>query len=496
MPNLKTPDRLRGAFEQSWRSKDGHPDPFFTEVHLNDDYRTAPLKFGGSRSQILPEPKIFTNEIKKAAEESPRTTYLPIPQNKAKTTGRKHRLKIQVAVAIIVLMIAFSPTMLSMLPQTQLPIPTANTDATSTPNSLQTSSVLKEATSSTPPPTPSPITITGRVIGEDYGSTAEENVSGVEIRVLDSEGNEVATNKTNSTGCFSFSNLSYGYYAVQINVPSGWIPKSATQFMNYGDQHVEFRIQNLLVRPKTMHYNYTLRGVSSQVTFTVYGGMYDYLVSHENSTVMHDAETTLSSQEVERIITLRYINEATEKVELHNLVSAIQQITPIEDDQVRIAISLVQNIPYAYGSISSFDWKYPYEILYLNQGVCSEKSMLLVCLLRELGYGCSILEFTVQNHAAVGLTSPTQYAYYSNYAFVETTAPTIITYWQGDYAGGIKLPSAPAYVIDIQQDGKVMNSISEEYQDAQTYLSLINMGPVLDQSHYAQWQAIVSKYGL
>ena len=41
-----------------------------------------------------------------------------------------------------------------------------------------------------------------------------------------------------------------------------------------------------------------------------------------------------------------------------------------------------------------------------------------------------------------------------------------------------------------------MNSISEEYQDAQTFQSLINMGSVLDQSHYAQWQAIVHKYGI
>ncbi len=119
--------------------------------------------------------------------------------------------------------------------------------------------------------------------------------------------------------------------------------------------------------------------------------------------------------------------------------------------------------------------------------------MLLVCILRDLGYGCSILEF--QNHAAVGIACPSQYAYYSGYAFVESTTPTIITDWQGDYVGAGKLPSSPDYVIVIQ-DGKLMNSVSEEYQDNQTFQSLINMGPVLDEAHYNQWQALVTKYGI
>jgi hypothetical protein len=105
------------------------------------------------------------------------------------------------------------------------------------------------------------------------------------------------------------------------------------------------------------------------------------------------------------------------------------------------------------------------------------------------------LVFTSQNHAAVGIACPSQYAYYSGYAFVECSAPTIITYWYGDYVGAGKLPSSPSYAIVIQ-DGKVMNSVSEEHQDAQTFLSLNNMGPVLDEYHYTLWQAIVSKYGI
>jgi hypothetical protein len=253
--------------------------------------------------------------------------------------------------------------------------------------------------------------------------------------------------------------------------------------------------QNLLVNPKTMHYNYTLRGVSSELSFTVYGGMYDYLTSHEDSTVHSSFGQQPSSEEVSRIVTLRYVNESIEQGELQNLVNSIKQLTPNEDDQARIAISLVQNIPYDWNSFESnnIQAKYPYEVLYSNTGVCGQKSLLLACLLRDLGYGCSIFEFP--NHAAVGITCPSQYAYNSGYAFVESTSPTIITDSYGDYVGAGKLPSSPSYIIAIQE-GKVMVSVSEEYQDCQTYQSLINMGPVLDESHYNQWQSLVSKYGI
>lgn len=55
-----------------------------------------------------------------------------------------------------------------------------------------------------------------------------------------------------------------------------------------------------------MNYNYTLRGVSSELTFTVYGGMYDYLVSSEDSSVSYYAGQQPSPEEINRIVTLRY----------------------------------------------------------------------------------------------------------------------------------------------------------------------------------------------
>jgi hypothetical protein len=136
-------------------------------------------------------------------------------------------------------------------------------------------------------PVTSPIVIAGRVVGVVAGSVIGENVSGAEIRVIDSKGNEVMINKTNATGVFSFSNLPQGSYTIQIAVPYGYVARSATSYSVTYSRNLEFRLQSLLFNPKTMHYNYTLRGVSSEITFTVYEGMYDYLVSTEDSKVSY-----------------------------------------------------------------------------------------------------------------------------------------------------------------------------------------------------------------
>ena len=131
----------------------------------------------------------------------------------------------------------------------------------------------------------------------------------------------------------------------------------------------------LLVNPKVMNYHYTLRGVSSEITFTVYGGLYNYLVSHEDSTVTYYNGQQPSDEEITRTVTLRYVNENIEQDELHNLANTIEQITPNEDDQARIAISLVQNILYDNSALASNNTqcKYPYEVLYSDTGVCETK---------------------------------------------------------------------------------------------------------------------------
>ena len=196
---------------------------------------------------------------------------------------------------------------------------------------------------------------------------------------------------------------------------------------------------------------------------------------------------------------LKYIDDPAEKSDLDALVRQIESRTPDQDDQARIAISLVQNIPYDFNKLykvsGTGQTRYPYQVLYDNTGVCDEKSLLLAYLLRQLGYGVAVFQFDAENHMAAGIQSPSPYAYKnSGYAFVETTSPSIVTDSEGDYSGVGHLTSSPE-IIPISH-GNSFTTVSEEYGDARRFIQLTSMGPVLDSVHYTEWTGLVQKYGL
>jgi len=97
------------------------------------------------------------------------------------------------------------------------------------------------------------------------------------------------------------------------------------------------------------------------------------------------------------------------------------------DQLVEFTMALVQYIPYDQAKLSPGDNRntdpyYPYETLYLDRGVCSDKTFLAVSLLRRLGYGAAILDFPDINHSAVGIQCPVAESINgSGYCYGETT---------------------------------------------------------------------------
>ena len=246
-------------------------------------------------------------------------------------------------------------------------------------------------------------------------------------------------------------------------------------------------------------YDYVLRGNPGSITLTLYTGIYDQQRAGMKpaTCLRYSSDPSPCTQEEIRQYYLRYLNESSQEQGLDELVSRIRSKSSNPDDQARIAISLVQNIPYDFGKLDALNpnMSYPYGVLYRQKGVCSEKSLLLAYLLRELGYGVGLFEFRAENHMALGIRSPAAYSYRnSSYAFVETTAPSIVTDADGDYIGVGKLTSIPG-IMPISP-GRSFVSVGEEYQDALQFNQLIGMGSVLDQAHYFQWTALVQKYGI
>ncbi len=255
--------------------------------------------------------------------------------------------------------------------------------------------------------------------------------------------------------------------------------------------------------PKEIDLNYTLRGEKGDLNYIVYRGLNDYLANLERTVTYFDEPPT--DEEME----LRFIIEEHQSEYISPLVKKIKQVTDNSDDQARIAISIVQTMPYdwdAYNNRSAIG-RYPYETLYDQTGVCGEKSKLLALMLKELGYGVVLFSFDIESHETVGIKCPIEYSYLnSGYCFIESTTPSIITDADGDYIGTGKLISVPE--IYTVGDGKSFDSVTEEVNDynrlkiVQAKLDTYGENQRLSESKYKQWKkyydewlALTKKYG-
>ncbi|MBM3256013.1 MAG: hypothetical protein FJZ04_00890 [Candidatus Moranbacteria bacterium] len=96
------------------------------------------------------------------------------------------------------------------------------------------------------------------------------------------------------------------------------------------------------------------------------------------------------------------------------MIAAFAQNIPYDNDRARIIESGAENEKP----------NYPYEILYEQKGVCSDKSFLLTAILRELGFGTALFEYKSEKHLAIGIRCPYENSTYgSGYCYTETTQP-------------------------------------------------------------------------
>ena len=225
--------------------------------------------------------------------------------------------------------------------------------------------------------------------------------------------------------------------------------------------------------PKEINLTYVLRGEEGKILFTVYEGMSEFLFNSPRFI------TYSSIQEASRLdFKLRNINEENQRILLIPLVVEIQNIADNKEDQARIAINLVQQIPFevsdeliTLGNNSVNYSRYPYEVLYDGKGICASKSELMVFLLREIGYETVFFYHRLENHDSVGIKCPREYGLLdTGYCFVETTGPAIITDVENTYLEGLKLTSYPN--IMNASEGFFFGYYMYEYQDARKYMKI------------------------
>ena len=253
-------------------------------------------------------------------------------------------------------------------------------------------------------------------------------------------------------------------------------------------------------------YSYILRGREGGMQIQLYEGMNTYAACIGES-IQDEYHLTCEKRGLfsstwteifvdERNTTLRKLEDPYQKAYVADLLNQIKNRASNPDDQARIAISLVQQIPYdtvkqeafLQGSYSTN--RIPYQVLYEHRGICNEKTKLLTFLLKELGYGVALLSYQEEKHMAVGVLVPPPYRSpgCGEYAFIETTRPAIPTYVNPD------LTTLPV-IIPITE-GSALESIEEEYIDARELERLLSIEGGLRPDEYQQVKSLSRKYGL
>ncbi len=240
---------------------------------------------------------------------------------------------------------------------------------------------------------------------------------------------------------------------------------------------------------KTVKLVYVLNGREGNIDFTVYQSLNQY-----------GAPSRFYGRTSQRDMQIAVMDNPLSSKEMDRLIDGIRAQTDIPGDQARIAISLVQQIPYDHGSILSGNLKNrcPYQVVYDQIGACGEKAKLLAYLLRGLGYKVALFRWG-NTHEAVGLGCPiSQQWAATGYCFIEAAKAVIPTDKPNMYgiAGDTELGDDPE-VIPISA-GNILD-LYEEKMNADEYRSLQkslqkNIG--LPAGQYNRYVELAQKYGI
>jgi len=237
--------------------------------------------------------------------------------------------------------------------------------------------------------------------------------------------------------------------------------------------------------PKTTSFSYVIDGNRRSMNFTTFGGLSDFFSSKSHS-YHYDPDNG---------VIMDLLENEVQNENMRLFIDMIRKRSITSDDQAKIAISLVQRIPYNGNRYSrtATEWYYPYETVHNDKGSAADKSVLLAYILNELGFETVLFEFP--SHMAVGVKSSSKYSFYdTGYAYIETTRPTIITYEPDSGYGSFSISQNPR-IIHLTGGRRVLD-VTTEYGDARRMKQLEAMGGNLNQSYRTELSKISDKYDL
>jgi len=185
-----------------------------------------------------------------------------------------------------------------------------------------------------------------------------------------------------------------------------------------------------LSQPVSRIFNWEYKGVKYSLTEKLYQSLYEYYKSQPKAfSYIGELKPNWQDEYYGMFLTRAQNDEliATLALDLQDLG---KQHKLSEDQIVDLTLAFVQTIVYDDAKAQNILAKtgtetvlYPYETLFEQKGVCSDKSLLAIVLLRQMGYGTAIFAYEQDNHMAIGIECPKDSSTYgSGYCYGETTS--------------------------------------------------------------------------
>ena len=184
------------------------------------------------------------------------------------------------------------------------------------------------------------------------------------------------------------------------------------------------------VSPIKRTYNWEYKGIKYKLEETLYKSSYEYYKS-QPKTFSYNGELPADWEEDYYGMFLKIAEGDSTIAQLANDLKMLGQKNKLTDDQiVELTLSFVQSIQYDDAKAKSIlaksdnvSMRSPYEVLFEQLGVCSDKSILTAALLRQMGYGTALFAYEQDNHMAIGIQCPKSSSTYGDgYCFAETTS--------------------------------------------------------------------------
>jgi len=300
--------------------------------------------------------------------------------------------------------------------------------------------------------------------------------------------------------------LGSGLFGISCSVPGSSTPVPTiipADQTSPQDQQIE--LSGLESREFTFEYDCEEKSIQ----LDMYRSLFNFYKS-KNKSVYYDPK---SPDDWRTKTNLQFLNSSHDDEVITDLIEGIRSELkePNLDEVALAAVSLVQRLEYdcekyySYETDDGQDYEinYPYETLFLKEGVCGDSSLLLGKILMKLGFGASLISYSDANHMAVGIKCPSELANYHKegvgYCFIETTAPSRIG-MISDLVGSVVMNESDL-LIKIS-DGKTFNLINQlvqsREQDVEMYgdfiLELATCDEISAYIYLVEQEAVVEGY--